>query len=173
MFVLEYALPVLSGVCMIIITIFILSKFLYRKRGFNPALVGVIAVASSIAQVYFNSFQMPWVNYLAICVEFTIIAHIFFKGNFALKLGFPVIVTTIASLSETVIIFIPTVFSELQFTSLLASPIFLAVLGFLVPPVFLVLGLFIAKKFPRKYESFNWSELYLVSYQILSIVLHT
>jgi sensor histidine kinase YesM len=39
--------------------------------------------------------------------------------------------------------------------------------------VFLVLGLFIAKKFPRKYESFNWSELYLVSYQILSIVLHT
>lgn len=173
MFVLEYVLPTLSGVCMIIITIFILSKFLYKKCGFNPALVGVVAVIISVVQVYFNTFQMPWVNYLAICAEFIIITNIFFKGNFALKFCFSIIMATIGSLSEMVIGLIPTVFNELKFTAIFASPIFLAVVGFLVPLVFLVLGLFIAKKFPRKYESFKWSELYLISFQILSIAMHT
>lgn len=173
MFVLEYVLPVLSGVCMIVIAIFILSKFLYRKSGFSPVLVGVVAVVFSVVQVYFNTFQMSWLNYLALCTAFTIIIHIFFKGNFALKFGFSVIVTTIGGLSEMVIVLIPTVLSELQFTALLVSPIFLAVVGFLVPLVFLFLGLFIAKMFPRKYESFKWSELYLISFQILFIASHT
>ena len=154
MFVLEYALPVLSGVCMNIFTVFILSKFLYRKPGFSPALVGVVAVVFSVVQVYFNTFHMSWVNYLSICTIYVIMNHIFFKGNFALKFGFSVIMVTIGGLSEMVFGLIPMVLGAFQYATLIRSPIFLAIVGFLVPIVFLCLGLFIAKIFP---ESMNHS----------------
>ncbi len=169
MFLTEYLLPVLSSVVMFAVAVYILSKFLYKSAGFRPAIIGIIVTIASIVAVPINNMQMPWLNMLSFCAIFTVINHILFKGNFAVRFGFAAIVLTLNGISESIVILLTMILGELQLTEVVNSSAYINVLGFLTPVIFLVLGRVIARVFPRKYVSFRWSDLFLVSFQIFSM----
>ncbi len=152
--------------------IFILTKFLYKSRAFRSAPICILVAILSAGTVFINTFQMTWVNLLSTYLMNVIIIFVLFKGNFALRFGFAANITTIAMSCENMMLVLAMVFTE-DWRNLTGDPLYLSIMQLLVLLVLIAMGLVIARYFPQKYESFGWSDLFLVSFQILTVVATT
>ncbi len=166
-------LSVLTGFVSFGFAIYILSKFLYRKNSWRPVLIGVIIIAATMALFLINILRIPWVNSLSVIAIYIVIIHILFKGNFALKFGFSIIITTINVLSEEVVLFITMLISRLGWEELTGDPLYSSVSGILTLLIFIVIGRSLARVFLRKYSALKLSDMFLIAFQIMAMVAET
>jgi hypothetical protein len=152
----------------IMISVKLLKNFLVKKDEHNPVVMGAVIVAASLIMFWVNSFRIPWLNSVSAYTVCTIAAQILFKGNFALRFGFAVTVITIGAIGEMLPFFILLIISELSLNSLISNPVSFRLLGLMGVFIYYAIGSKIAKRFPRKYSSFSLSDMFLISFQILS-----
>ncbi len=170
MFATDFLLPMLTGVGTFAFSIVILSRFLYTKENYRPLNILLVAIGASVTVALVNTLRIPYVNMLSLYAIFIVITYIFYKGNFALRLGFTVIIMTINGLSEHIIVFLTLIINEIGIEDLHASALYYNLVGILTLIVYVALALIISKFFPRKYKSFRWGDMYLISFQVLTIV---
>ena len=168
MFIMEYILPVLSGFASLGFAIFILSKFLYKKARFGPVIISILIIVSTAIMCLVNTLQLAWLNIVSGYAVFTVINSVLFKGSFTVKLGLAVIITTINAVSEMFLFFLVLIITELRLIDIAGNTVAAIIISFLTIIAFAVLGRILFLKFPRRFESFRISEMFLIFFQVLA-----
>jgi hypothetical protein len=164
----NYVLPLLVNHATFGVGVYLLSKFLIKKPSYHLVVIVPVIIVASIILFFLNTLHIAWVNTISGYIIFTIIAHLLFKGNFASKLGFSVTVVTLGAVGELLLTCCPLIISKLHLNAMISNSYFYNIMGFGGVIIIFAFGRIIAYKFPRKYESLQLRDMFLISFQIFA-----